>query len=68
MLSYLMDRGMDPGRETFHTRCTVSLLDSMEQLNDIVSPGQSISDLIVFISSNWNWTDAERELEEVKYI
>ncbi len=59
VLSYMMERGVDPGRVTLHTRCTVSLLDFIEQLYDIVSPGQSISDLIVFLSSNSNETVAK---------
>ena len=45
VLSYLMPKGMNSGNLTLHTRCTVSLFDSMEQLYDRVSPGQSISDL-----------------------
>ena len=61
VLLYMMERGVDPGRVTLHTRCTVSLLDCIEQLYDIVSPGQSISDLIVFLSSKLRKTDAREK-------
>ncbi len=61
VLLYIIERGVDPGRVTLHTRCTVSLLDCIEQLYDIVSPGQSISDLIVFLSSKLRKTDAREK-------
>ncbi len=61
VLSYMMERGVDPGRVTLHIRCTVSLLDFIEQLYDIVSPGQSISGLIMFLSSIFRETDAREK-------
>ncbi len=60
VLSYIIDRGVDSRRVTFHTRCTVSLFDCIEQLYVIVSPGQSISDLIVFVSSRSRETVSDR--------
>ncbi len=68
VVSYMMDRGVDPGRVTFHTKCTVSLLDCMEQLYDIVSPGQSMSDLLVFLSSNFNETNAKENRTVAMHI
>ena len=57
--SYVMSIGMTPGRVTRHSRCTVSLLDNMEQLYDIVSIGQSMSVLAVFRSRRVSDANAE---------
>ena len=42
--------GMCPGMVTLHVRCGVSLLVNMVQLYSNVSPGQSMSFLLVFLS------------------
>ena len=51
VLSYVMLTGTIPGRVTYHVSCTVSLLDAMEHLYNIVSPGQLISSLKKFLSA-----------------
>ncbi len=47
-----------------HTRSTFSLLDCIEQLYDIVSPGQSISDLLLFPSIRFREIDPN-EMEKI---
>ena len=50
--------GMCPGMVTLHVRCGVSLLINMAQLYSNVSPGQSMSFLLVFLSVSDRLTDA----------
>ncbi len=61
VLLYVILIGMRPGNTTLHIRLRVSLLESMVQLYDSVSPGQSISDLNVIISEELRDMDAVRK-------
>ena len=66
VLSYVIVTGMNPGKSTLHIRCIVSLFESMEQLYDIVSPGQLISDLDIFRSEGIRETDAVITKQSIK--
>ncbi len=59
----MMVKGMKSGRIMFHTRCTISLLECIEQLYILVSPGQSISNLAVFLSRRFKETNPEIKIQ-----